>query len=65
MAARIEGELGIDVELKDGPFGRAAVLVDGEKVATTGLSGWLPPARIIIKRIESMLNSGQFREQAP
>ena len=55
MAARIREELGIEVELRDGPFGRAAVLVDGEKVASTGLSGWLPSARIIIGRIKAKL----------
>ena len=56
MAARIQAELGIDVELIDGPFGRAAALVAGEKVAGTGLSGWLPPARILIERIRVRLN---------
>ena len=56
MAARIQAELGIEVELRDGPFGRAAVLVDGEKVASTGLSGWLPSARVIIDRVRASLH---------
>jgi len=53
----MEAELGIEVELSDGPFGRAAVLVDGEKVASTGLSGWLPPTRVVIDRVKSKLGS--------
>ena len=58
MAAKIEAELGIKVELRDGPFGRAAVLVDGQKVAGTGLSGWLPPTRVVIERIKASLAQG-------
>ena len=55
MAARIREELGIEVELKDGPFGRADVIVNGENVATTGLSGWLPRTRVIIERVKARL----------
>jgi len=57
VAARIQAELGIEVELRNGPFGRAAVLVDGEKVASTGLSGWLPPTRVVIDRIKAKLGT--------
>ncbi len=57
MAARIREELGVDVEVADGPFGRASVLVDGEQVAGTGLSGWLPPTRVIISRIRAKLST--------
>jgi hypothetical protein len=55
VAARIHEELGIEVELRDGPFGRADVIVDGETVASTGLSGWLPRTRIVIDRVRVKL----------
>jgi hypothetical protein len=55
VAARIKEQLGIEVELRDGPFGRAAVIVDGETVASTGLSGWLPRTRIVIDRVRAKL----------
>ena len=55
MAARLRRELGIEVELKDGPFGRADVFVNGETVATTGLGGWLPRTRVILERVKASL----------
>ncbi len=57
MAARIRRELDVEVEVKDGPYGRAAVLVDGEQVASTGLTGWLPSSRVIIGRVKAKLSS--------
>ena len=42
--------------MKDGPFGSAKVFFNGETVASTGISGWLPRTSVIIKRIKSRLS---------
>ncbi len=55
MAARIRRELGIEVELVDGPYGRAAVLVDGQEVARTNWAGWLPSGRTVVERVKAKL----------
>jgi hypothetical protein len=55
VAARLREALGIEVALEDGPFGQAKVLVDGEVVASTGLSGWLPRTSVIIDRVREAL----------
>jgi hypothetical protein len=55
VAARLRKELGIEVELRDGPYGRADVLVDGETVAKTGLSGWLPRTSVVVERVRAKL----------
>lgn len=55
MAARLRKELGVEVALEDGPYGQATVLVDGEAVARTGLSGWLPRTRTILERVRAKL----------
>ncbi len=57
MAERLRQEFGSDVELKDGPFGRADVAVNGETIAKTGLSGWLPRTKVIIERVKAKLNA--------
>ncbi len=55
MAARLRQELAIEVTLEDGPYGQASVLVDGEAVARTGLSGWLPRTSTILERVRARL----------
>ena len=55
MAKKLNQELGIEVELRDGPYGRASVVVNGEVIAKTGLSGWLPRANVIIERARARL----------
>ncbi len=55
VAKRLTQEFGIEVELKDGPFGSAKVMFNGETVARTGISGWLPRTSVIIKRIKSRM----------
>ena len=55
MAKRLEREFGIPVELQDGPFGRADICVNGERVAKTGISGWLPRTSIIIEKVKARL----------
>ncbi len=55
MAARLRKELAIEVALEDGPYGQASVLVDGEVVARTGLSGWLPRTSTILERVRARL----------
>lgn len=41
--------------MKDGPFGRADVFVNGETVAKTGLSGWLPRTSVVVERVRLKL----------
>lgn len=55
MAAHLRRELGIEVAMENGPYGRATVLVDGETVASTGLSGWLPRTSTILERVRTKL----------
>ncbi len=55
MAASLRKALGIEVALENGPYGQASVLVDGEEVARTGLSGWLPRTRTILERVRARL----------
>ena len=40
-----------------GPYGQAAVLVDGAVVAATGWSGWLPRTRVVLERVKAALAS--------
>ena len=56
VAKRLQQEFGIEVELKDGSFGHAEVFLNGEIVAKTGISGWLPRTSVIIRRIRSRLS---------
>lgn len=55
MAAGLRRELGIEVAVENGPYGQASVLVDGEVVARTGLSGWLPRTSVILERVRARL----------
>lgn len=55
MAGRIRKELGVEVDLLDGPYGQAAVLVDGTVVARTNWTGWLPPSRTVLERVKTKL----------
>ena len=64
MAKKLSQELGIEVEMKDGPYGRASVEVNGEVIAKTGLSGWLPRASVIIERVRARL-AGIVAESKP
>ena len=57
VAKRLQHEFGIEVELKDGPFGHASVMVNGETIAKTGITG-LPRASVIIKRARVQLSDG-------
>ena len=56
VAKRLQQEFGIEVELIDGPFGRASVLVNGEMIAKNGLSGLLPRTSVIIDRARARLS---------
>jgi hypothetical protein len=55
VAKRLRRELGIDVEMKDGPFGRASVMVNGKTIARTGITG-LPRASVIVQRAKTQLS---------
>ena len=55
VAKKLTEELGMEVDIKDGPFGSAKVIFNGETVARTGITGWLPRTSVIIKRIKSKL----------
>ena len=55
MAKKIRRELGIEVELRDGPYGHASVTVNGELIAKTGVTGWLPRTSVIIERARARL----------
>ncbi len=57
MAKRLQQEFGIEVEMKDGPYGRAKVMVNGETIAKTGLSGFLPRTSVIIERTRAKLKA--------
>ena len=57
VARRLQEEFGMEVELKDGPFGSAKVIVNGETVARTGITGWLPRTSVIIKRTRAKLSN--------
>ena len=56
MAKKLRRVLGIEVELRDGPYGRASVTLNGEVIAETGLSGWLPSASVIMERARARLS---------
>jgi len=56
VAKRLQQEFGIEVELKDGPFGRTSVMVNGEMIAKAGLIG-LPRTSVIIERARVLLNN--------
>lgn len=55
MAERIRKELGVEVELLEGPYGQVSVLVDGTVVARTNWMGWLPPGRVVLERVKTKL----------
>jgi hypothetical protein len=57
VADRLRKELGIEVALEKGPYGRATVLVDGVCVAQTGLSGWLPRTSVVVARVREALGA--------
>ena len=57
VAKRLQREFGIEVELKDRPFGHASVMVNDETIAKTGITG-LPRASVIIKRARVQLSDG-------
>jgi hypothetical protein len=57
VAKRLHQEFGIEVELVDGPFGRAKVIVNGETIAKTGIGGWLPLTSVIIKGARARLSA--------
>ena len=55
MAKKLRQVLGIEAELRDGPYGRASVILNDEVIAETGISGWLPRASVIIERAKARL----------
>jgi hypothetical protein len=55
VAGRIREELGVEVDLLQGPYGQATVLVDGAVVARTNWTGWLPPGRTVLERVKAKL----------
>lgn len=57
VAKRLQQEFGIEVELKDGPFGHASITVNGETIAKTGITG-LPRTSVIMKRARFQLSDG-------
>ena len=59
VAARLRGELGIDVDEVAGAYGEFAVLVDGVEVARSGSFGWigvLPPYDRVRARVRQSLS---------
>jgi hypothetical protein len=56
VAKKLSQALGIEVELRDGPYGRASIALNGEVIAKTGMSGWLPRASVIIERAKARLS---------
>jgi hypothetical protein len=61
VAARLRRELGIEAEMRKGPYGRFEVLVDGETVVDGGklaLLGVLPSARDIVATLRTRLARG-------
>ncbi len=57
LAKKLNQEFGIVVELKDGPYGRASVMVNGEVIAKSGLSGLLPRTSVIVERVRNRLSA--------
>ena len=58
VAARLRRELGIEVTMRKGPYGRFEVLVDGETVVDAGkfaMLGVLPSAREITAAVRARL----------
>ena len=47
----------MEVESLAGPYGQAAVLVDGKVVAATGWTGWLPSSRVVLERVRAALDA--------
>jgi hypothetical protein len=58
VAARIERELGVDVDKVKGPYGAYKILVDGETIidgGTKALLGILPSGKKVINAVKSRL----------
>jgi hypothetical protein len=58
VAARLRRELGVEVEMRRGPYGRFEVLVDDQTVVDGGalaLLGILPSAREIVAAVRPRL----------
>lgn len=64
MAARVRRELGADVEVVGGPYGRFEVFVDGERVLEGGplaALGVLPSSREVIAALRARLDDLENR----
>ena len=58
MAARLERELGVEVDKVHGRFGEYKVLVDGETVVDAGAKaalGILPNSRKVVEQVRARL----------
>jgi hypothetical protein len=58
VAARLRRELGVEVEMQRGPYGKFEVLVDGDTAVDGGalaMLGVLPSARDIVTAVRTRL----------
>lgn len=59
MAAHLRRKLGLEVEMRKGPYGHFDVLVDDDTVVDGGklaMLGVLPPAREIVAAVRARLS---------
>ena len=64
VAARVRRELGVEVELRRGPYGKFQVLVDEETTVEGGalaMLGILPSAREIVASVRARLEGAPDR----